>query len=65
MSKVEAGGGPIDPPPPLEASCNYFFFEASRVKDGWSSPPCAFKLPLHRFQELLQNLDELPLYVGH
>ena len=27
------GGGPIDrPPPPLEASCNYFFFEASRVK---------------------------------
>ena len=61
MSKVEAGGGPIDPPP-LEASCNYFFFEASRVKDGWSSPPCAFN---SRFQELLQNLDELPLYVGH
>ena len=24
-------GGPIDPPPP-HASCNYFFFEASRVK---------------------------------
>ena len=33
MSNVEGGGGPIDlpPPPPLKASCNYFFFEASRV----------------------------------
>ena len=29
MSKVEGGGGPIDPP--LKASCSYFFFEASRV----------------------------------
>ena len=27
MSKVEGGGGAIDP---LEASCDYFFFEASR-----------------------------------
>ena len=25
-------GGPIDPPPPLKASCNYFFLKASRVK---------------------------------
>ena len=31
MSKVD-GGGPIDPPP-LKASCNYFFLKASRVKD--------------------------------
>ena len=31
MLKVEGGGGPIDPPP-LKASCNYFFFEASRDK---------------------------------
>ena len=31
MSKVEEGG-PIDPPP-LKASCNYFFFEASRVNN--------------------------------
>ena len=32
VSKVEGRGGPIDlPPPPLKASCNYFFFEASRV----------------------------------
>ena len=31
MSKVEGGGGPIESPP-LKASCNYFFFEASRVK---------------------------------
>ena len=30
MSKVK-GGGPIDPPP-LKASCNYFFWKASRVK---------------------------------
>ena len=30
MSKVEGGGGSIDPLP-LKASCNYFFFEASRV----------------------------------
>ena len=31
MLKVEGGGGgPIDRP--LKASCNYFFFEASRVK---------------------------------
>ena len=30
MSKVEGGGGPTDPSP-LKASCNYFFFEASRV----------------------------------
>ena len=28
VSKVEGGGGPIDPPP-LKASCNYFFFEAN------------------------------------
>ena len=32
MSKVEGGGGQIDTHPPLEVSCNYFFFEASRVK---------------------------------
>ena len=34
MSKVEGGGGfRLTPPPPLvKASCNYFFFEASRVK---------------------------------
>ena len=32
MSKVEGGEGPITPPP-LKASCNYFFFEASRVKN--------------------------------
>ena len=32
MSKVEGGGGQIDKPPPLEASCNCFFFEASRAK---------------------------------
>ena len=32
VSKVIGGGGPIDTPPPLKASCNYFFFEASRVK---------------------------------
>ena len=30
MSKVEGEGGPIEPPPP-KASCNYFFFETSRV----------------------------------
>ena len=30
MSKVE-GGGRTPPPLSLEASCNYFFFEASRV----------------------------------
>ena len=29
-------GGPIYTPPPLKASCNYFFFEASRVKIAWS-----------------------------
>ena len=29
MSKVE-GGGPIAPPP-LKASCNYFFLKASKV----------------------------------
>ena len=28
VSKVEEGGGPIDPLPP-KASCSYFFFEAS------------------------------------
>ena len=28
------GGGPIDPSP-FKASCNYFFFEASRVKNGF------------------------------
>ena len=33
MSKVEGGGGPINPPPPPKCSCNYFFFEASRVKN--------------------------------
>ena len=34
MSKVEGGGGLIDPPPSLlKASCNYFFFEASRVNE--------------------------------
>ena len=33
MSKVEGGGGPIEPPPPLKALCNYFFFEASRVNN--------------------------------
>ena len=34
MNCVESrrGGGPIDPLPPLKASCNYFFFEASRVE---------------------------------
>ena len=31
MSKVEGGEAPIDPPSPLKASCNCFFFEASRV----------------------------------
>ena len=31
MSKVEGGEGPVDPPPLLKASWNYFFFEASRV----------------------------------
>ena len=31
MSKVE--GGRVRLPPPLKASCNYFFFEASRVKN--------------------------------
>ena len=30
MSKVEGGEGQIEPPP-LKASCNYFFLEASRV----------------------------------
>ena len=30
MSKVEGGS---DWPPPLKASCNYFFFEATRVKN--------------------------------
>ena len=29
MSKVD--GDPIDPPPPLKCSCNYFLFEVSRV----------------------------------
>ena len=29
MSKVEGEGGPIDPP--VKASCNYFFWKASRV----------------------------------
>ena len=33
MSKVEGVGGPIDPLPPQKVSCNYFFFEASRVND--------------------------------
>ena len=32
MLKVDAGS-PIAPPPPPKASCNYFFFEASRVKN--------------------------------
>ena len=34
MNCVESrrGGGQIDIHPPLEVSCNYFFFEASRVK---------------------------------
>ena len=33
MSKLEGEGCPIDLSlPPLKASCNYFFFEASRVK---------------------------------
>ena len=32
MSKVEGGGVRLTaPPPPLKCSCNYFFFEASRV----------------------------------
>ena len=31
--KVEGGGGPIEPPPPLKASCNYFFLKASRVNN--------------------------------
>ena len=31
MSKVEEGGGGVDPHPPFKASCEYFFFEASRV----------------------------------
>ena len=31
MSKVE--GGVRLTPPPLKALCNYFFFEASRVKE--------------------------------
>ena len=30
MSKVEGGSVQLTPPPP-KASCNYFFFEASRV----------------------------------
>ena len=35
MNFVESrkGGGPIEPPPPLEASYNYFLFEASRVNN--------------------------------
>ena len=32
VSKVE-GGSDWSPPPPPKASCNYFFFEASRVTD--------------------------------
>ena len=32
MSKVEGGGVRLTPP--VKASCNYFFFEASRVKKG-------------------------------
>ena len=31
MSKVEGAGVRLTPPPP-KASCNYFFFEVSRVK---------------------------------
>ena len=31
MSKVEGEGSDWPPPPHLKASCNYFFFEASRV----------------------------------
>ena len=42
VSKIE-GGDPIDspPPPPLKASCNYFFWKASRVKNKtlpWKTP---------------------------
>ena len=32
VSKLEGGEDPIDSPPPLKASCNYFFQKASRVK---------------------------------
>ena len=33
MSKVEGGGGLLLTPLPLKASCNYFFFEASRFNN--------------------------------
>ena len=39
------GGRPIPPPFPLKASCNYFLFEASRVKqaDSTSIYSCHFR----------------------
>ena len=35
LSKVE-GKGPIDPPPPLMPSCNFFYLMRSRVKSEFN-----------------------------
>ena len=47
MNCVESrrAGVPIDPPP-LKASCSYFFLKASRVKDGGTSRAFA-RMPTH------------------
>ena len=45
MSKVEGRGFRLTPPP-LKASCSYFFLKASRVKDGGTSRAFA-RMPTH------------------
>ena len=50
MLKVK--GGPIDPPPPLKASCNYFFFEDSRVKITLYCPDVSIE---HNFTYTLED----------
>ena len=63
MSKVE-GGGAIDPPPPLKALCNYFFFEAYRVKqrriaENWQRSSLIFDLMVCscRFNYYTRNVE--------
>ena len=56
MSKVEGGGGPIDHHS-LKASCNYFFFETSKLL-------CSLNLEVNKLKSCtFQMLNTLCL--GH
>ena len=50
MLKVEGEGCPIDTHLPLRASCNYFFFEASRINSVEAISSMSTKLLLLFYQ---------------